>query len=97
MDNEQDFIFNVLSELNRDPQGASRQRLVVLPNWAAVYDRIDTFASSLNGTGCTINILPGQPHLQEVLACVAECSRTAVLKMLSNNPVPVTLLSVIQS
>lgn len=97
MDSEQDFIFNVLSELNRDPQGASRQRLVALSSWAAVYARKDHFASSLNGTGRNSSILPGQPHLQEVLLCMAKCSKTGVLRMLSNNPVPVMLLSVTQS
>lgn len=101
---EQDFVFNILSELNRDPWGASTQShaLVAFPSWAAVYTSKDTFPRailpcSLKGTDCTCNILPGEPHLQEVLACMAKCSKERVLRVPSNNSVPATLLSVTQA
>lgn len=86
MGSEQDFVFNVSSGLNRDLPGASKQRcaLVALLSWAEVYASKDTFArvilpSSLKGTVCTSNILPGQPHLQEIL------------RILSSKPVPAML------
>lgn len=61
---EQDLAPHVLSKLNKDTRGASRQRpaLVALPCWAATCASKDTIAREIS------------PLLQEVLARMAACS-----------------------
>lgn len=90
MESEQDFVFNVSSGLNRDLPGASRQRcaLVALPSWAEVYASKNTFARvtlpcSLNGMVWSSNILPGQPHLQDMLRILSSKLVPAMLKVQS--------------